>query len=64
MSDRGLILAIDQGTTGSTALLIARQIYAPEVRVRAFGWPAVNFKTPDERKDMRTTFEQCGVEIE
>jgi hypothetical protein len=48
----------------STALLIARQIYPPAVRVRAFGWPAVNFKTPDERKDMRTTFEQCGVEIE
>lgn len=48
----------------STALLIARQICAPTVRVRAFGWPRVNFKTPEEGKDMRKTFEQCGVEIE
>ena len=48
----------------STALLIARQIYAPAVRVRAFGWPAVHFKSADEARDMRATFEQCGVEIE
>lgn len=48
----------------STALLIARQIYPPAVRVRAFGWPALQFKSAGERADMTSTFAQCGVDIE
>ncbi|MFZ5456396.1 MAG: hypothetical protein ACOY9I_12130 [Pseudomonadota bacterium] len=48
----------------STALLIARQIYAPAVQVVAIGWSAARFKSQDEADDMRRTFEQCGVVIE
>lgn len=48
----------------STALLIARQIYPPEVRVTAIGWSSVRFKSRKEADDMRKVFELCGVTIE
>lgn len=48
----------------STALLIARQIYPPEVRVTAIGWSSVRFKSREEADDMRKVFELCGVVIE
>ena len=48
----------------STALLIARQIYAPEVLVAAIGWSSVRFKSRKEADDMRKVFEICRVTIE
>lgn len=45
----------------SSALLFARQIYPPAVPVVAFGWDDVNFKSEQEKSDMKNAFEQCGV---
>jgi hypothetical protein len=47
----------------STALLFARQIYGPKVRVVAFGWDRVMFKEPGERKDLEDVFTRVGVEL-
>lgn len=47
----------------SSALLFARQIYPPSVRVVAFGWDKVRFKSTQERDDMRSAFLASGVEI-
>jgi len=40
----------------SSALLFARQIYPERVQVMAFGWDFVNFKSEEERKDMKKAF--------
>jgi hypothetical protein len=47
----------------SSALLFARQIYAAETRVIAFGWDRVRFKSKSEERDMRNAFSQCGVQL-
>jgi len=47
----------------STALLFARQIYPPEVRVVAFGWDRVRFKSPAERSDLEQVFTGVGVQL-
>lgn len=47
----------------SSSLLLARQIYPPRVRVVAFGWERVRFKSEQEREDMRRAFTACGVEF-
>ncbi|NJD07502.1 MAG: hypothetical protein FIA97_13530 [Methylococcaceae bacterium] len=47
----------------STVLLFARQIYGPEVRVLAFGWDLLIFKSPEERKDLEAVFASSGVEL-
>jgi len=48
----------------SSALLFARQIYPPSVEVRAFGWDRVQFKSREEKEDMRKAFVACGVSFE
>ncbi len=45
----------------STALLLARQLCAPETEVVAFGWNRTRFKSAQERNDMRATFDNAGV---
>lgn len=47
----------------SSSLLLARQIYPTPVRVIAFGWEAVRFRSEQEREDMRRAFLACGVEF-
>lgn len=47
----------------SSSLLLARQIYPARVRVVAFGWQRVRFKSPQEQEDMRRAFTACGVEF-
>ncbi len=47
----------------SSSLLLARQIYPPRVRVVAFGWQRVRFRSQQEREDMRRAFTACGVEF-
>jgi hypothetical protein len=47
----------------SSSLLLARQIYPAQVRVIAFGWERVRFKSEQEREDMRRAFSACGVEF-
>ncbi|ODS98562.1 MAG: hypothetical protein ABS56_05125 [Lautropia sp. SCN 69-89] len=47
----------------SSSLLLARQIYPDRVRVVAFGWQRVRFKSQQEREDMRRAFTACGVEF-
>lgn len=47
----------------SSALMFARQVYPPQVRVLAFGWDRVRFASDDERSDMRAAFVACGVEF-
>ena len=47
----------------SSALLLARQIYPAQVRVIAFGWESVQFRSDRERDDMRRAFSACGVEF-
>lgn len=47
----------------SSALLFARQIYPPTVRVVAFGWDKVRFKSNQEQDDMRNAFSASGVEF-
>lgn len=47
----------------SSALLFARQIYPSSVRVVAFGWDKVRFKSKQEQKDMRKAFSASGVEF-
>ena len=47
----------------SSALLFARQIYPERVKVRAFGWDFVRFKSDAERNDMKQAFSLCGVEF-
>ncbi len=48
----------------SSALLFARQIYPRSVPVVSFGWASLKFKSPDEERDMKRAFEQCGVVLE
>ncbi len=48
----------------SSSLLLARQIYPATVRVVAFGWGTLRFKSEREREDMRRAFAGCGVELE
>jgi hypothetical protein len=45
----------------STALLLARQLCAPETQVVAFGWDRTRFKSTQERSDMRAAFDNAGV---
>ena len=45
----------------STALLFARQLCAPETQVVAFGWDRTRFKSDQERRDMRATFDSAGI---
>lgn len=47
----------------STTLLFARQIYPESVKVIAFGWERIRFKSDAERNDMKKTFLTCGVEL-
>ena len=47
----------------SSSLLLARQIYPARVRVIAFGWESVHFRSDRERDDMRRAFSACGVEF-
>lgn len=47
----------------SSALLFARQIYPAPVRVLAFGWDRLCFKSKQERDDMWKAFSSCGVEF-
>jgi hypothetical protein len=47
----------------SSALLFARQVYAKDTSVVAFGWDRVRFKSDAERADMRKAFADCGVEL-
>ncbi|MBX3592474.1 MAG: hypothetical protein KF755_16380 [Burkholderiaceae bacterium] len=47
----------------SSSLLLARQIYPSRVRVVAFGWERLRFKSEQERDDMRGAFLACGVEF-
>ncbi|MCL4182964.1 MAG: hypothetical protein KJ011_05895 [Burkholderiaceae bacterium] len=47
----------------SSSLLLARQIYPKPVRVIAFGWESLRFKSEREREDMRRAFASCGVEF-
>ncbi|HEX2531790.1 MAG TPA: polysialyltransferase family glycosyltransferase [Burkholderiaceae bacterium] len=47
----------------SSALLFARNIYPGSVRVLAFGWNRVRFKSQEEKEDMRKAFSACGVEL-
>jgi hypothetical protein len=47
----------------SSALLLARQIYPEPVRVIAFGWESLRFKSEREREDMRHAFADGGVEF-
>jgi hypothetical protein len=47
----------------SSALLFARQIYPASVRVLAFGWDKVSFKSKQEQEDMKKAFADCGVEF-
>jgi hypothetical protein len=47
----------------SSALLFARQIYPPSVKVIAFGWDRINFKSQQEQEDMRRAFDSCGVQF-
>jgi hypothetical protein len=47
----------------SSSLLLARQIYPKPVRVVAFGWESLRFKSEREREDMRRAFDGCGVEF-
>lgn len=47
----------------SSALLFARQIYPPSVKVIAFGWNKVRFKSQEERNDMQKAFSDCGIEF-
>jgi hypothetical protein len=48
----------------STALLFARQVYAAQTAVVAFGWDRVRFKSDAEREDMRRAFQVCGVVLQ
>jgi len=48
----------------SSALLFARQIYPRSVPVVSFGWASLKFKSPEEERDMKRAFEQCGVVLE
>ena len=45
----------------SSALLFARQTSPASTRVVAFGWDRVRFKSDEERRDMQTAFDRCGV---
>ncbi|WP_019140020.1 polysialyltransferase family glycosyltransferase [Noviherbaspirillum massiliense] len=47
----------------SSALLFARQIYPESVKVLAFGWDRVRFKSKQEQADMKKAFSDCGVEF-
>ncbi len=47
----------------SSALLLARQIYGEGVRIAAFGWDAVNFKSDAERATMAAAFASFAVEF-
>lgn len=47
----------------SSALLFARQLYAADVPVMAFGWSRIRFKSEAERQDMTRTFSACGVTL-
>jgi hypothetical protein len=47
----------------SSALLFARQLYAAETRVIAFGWDRVRFKSKSEERDMRNAFVACGIQL-
>jgi len=47
----------------SSALIFARQIYGENTDVVAFGWDKVQFKSEQERKDMRDVFDKLGVEV-
>ena len=47
----------------SSALLFARQIYAPDTAVAAFGWGRIRFKSAAERDDMARAFGAVGVDI-
>lgn len=46
----------------SSALLFARFIYQDQVRILAFAWNRVLFKSEREKKDMTEVFELCKVE--
>ena len=45
----------------SSALLFARQTAPASTKVVAFGWDRVRFKSDEERRDMQTAFDRCGV---
>lgn len=47
----------------SSSLLLARQIYGADVRVVAFGWDHIRFKSPREREDMHRAFVAAGVQF-
>ena len=47
----------------SSALMLARQIYAPDTAVEAFGWARIRFKSGAERADMERAFGAVGVTI-
>lgn len=47
----------------SSALLFARQIYAKETQVLAFGWDKIRFKSNAERNDMYRMFADLGIEF-
>ncbi|MBK1713944.1 polysialyltransferase family glycosyltransferase [Rubrivivax gelatinosus] len=47
----------------SSALLFARQIYGPEVRVLAFGWERLHFKSNAEQAAMTRAFDDLGVTL-
>jgi len=48
----------------SSALMFARQIYPQQVKVVAFGWEQVNFKSNEEQDAMRKAFSACGMRFE
>lgn len=47
----------------SSALLFARQVYAADVPVLAFGWNRIRFKSEGEALDMKKAFTSCNVHI-
>jgi len=47
----------------SSALLFARQVYATDVPVLAFGWNKIRFKSESEALDMKKAFISCNVYI-
>jgi len=48
----------------SSALLFARQVYAADVPVLAFGWNRIRFKSEGEALDMKKAFTSCNVHIQ
>lgn len=45
----------------SSALLFARQIYAPATLVESFGWSRIRFKSSAEKDDFERVFRSVGV---